>query len=426
MRKITICLLIAGLCLAAPRVSAGAEGNTHAPDTLSLEKAEELALSAEPRLDEAAAKASALRERAVADAQLPDPQVSLGLNNFPVDNFSTTREGMTQITIGAQQQFMPGQSLRHKGLRTAAMADASDAERADIRAAILREVRHDWLELYYWLKAEQTLEQSDDLLRDVIDATETLYGTGRRNSQDIIGAELERDFLKDRQIDVARQIAAARARLSRWAGEMAAAPLPAELPGLNGVLPRDAALGMIGAHPAVRAAEARMRAGDHGVYVAEEQYKPGFSIGIKYGLRNGELANGSDRADFASAMVNFSVPIFTDKRQDRAVLARKHEKAAARLDRDDTIRNLTASLNAAHASRDYLDERIRHYETDVVKRARESFDTAVRAYRDDLSEFSTVLHAQLRELEARLKLQRLRVDMAKTDADILYLQGGAQ
>ena len=144
---------------------------------------------------------------------------------------------------------------------------------------------------------------------------------------------------------------------------------------------------------------------------------------MKYGLRNGRLMDGSDRPDFVSAMVTLDVPIFQNKRQDRRLSASRHEAAAATLQRDDVVRNLTMMLDSAVADHKRISERVRHFDQNVVARARESYEAAVRAYQDDLTDFSSLMRAQVRELDARLQLLWLRVDLARIDARLLYLQG---
>ena len=70
-------------------------------------------------LDQLRARRDALGESAVAEAELPDPQLRFGALNVPTDSFDLDQEPMTQVQIGLRQQFGyilltedgPGQAL---------------------------------------------------------------------------------------------------------------------------------------------------------------------------------------------------------------------------------------------------------------------------------------------------------------------------
>ncbi len=110
-----IASLLAAISLSSPVVAASDEH-------LSLADAERIALGADPGVARFRALADGLRERAVADAQLPDPKLKLGLMNFPTDTFDRTQEPMTQVQVGAVQAFPRGDSLALSGQRTRALS----------------------------------------------------------------------------------------------------------------------------------------------------------------------------------------------------------------------------------------------------------------------------------------------------------------
>jgi len=88
-------------------------GAAAAESTLTLAEAERLALLHDVSAPEMQAQGRALREQAVADAQLPDPSLSLGVMSLPVDSFNRTAEPMTQTTVGVTQAIPAGDSLKY-------------------------------------------------------------------------------------------------------------------------------------------------------------------------------------------------------------------------------------------------------------------------------------------------------------------------
>lgn len=96
-----------------------AAGQTREPGSpngsqLSMADAIALALTNEPGLARLSAERDAERAAATADAQLPDPVVTLGALNLPVDTFETDQEAMTQLKIGFRQDIPRGDTLALK------------------------------------------------------------------------------------------------------------------------------------------------------------------------------------------------------------------------------------------------------------------------------------------------------------------------
>lgn len=397
----------------------------YADEPLTLDEAIALSGQADPALQQIESKTLALKEQSVADGQLADPKVTFALQSFPTDNLSTTREGMTQVVAGVSQAFPRGDTLDHKSAKTEAMANIERARYEDQRQQIKLAVRQSWLDLYYWQQALKTVDESKKLLKKVIKATEAAYGTGRQNTQDIIGAELELSILQDKQVDISRQLETAQAELAKWIGTAAKLPVAETFPVLTAVLPYEVLQNDLVSHPKVKAAEAMIEAGNQEVKIAEEQYKPGFNVGLNYGLRNGNLANGEDRPDFVTAMVTLDVPLFPKKRQDKQLSARKYEVASANFMRDDALRTLNAMLETSHANWTRLGERVRRYETDIIRKSQENFKASLRAYQENRADFSALMRAQVMEVDAKLQRLKLRTDQAKAQAFLLYLQGDA-
>jgi hypothetical protein len=75
---------------------------------LSLTDAEHLALEADPAVIASQSRALALQEQAVADGQLPDPKLTVGVWNVPLDDFSMKKEGSSQFRTGIKQAFPRG------------------------------------------------------------------------------------------------------------------------------------------------------------------------------------------------------------------------------------------------------------------------------------------------------------------------------
>jgi len=200
---------------------------------LTLGEAEALAGRDEPGLATFREKSLALQEQAVADGQLADPKLKLGILSLPTNSFDFDQEPMTQVQIGVQQGFPPGNTLEHKARRTRRLAGVQAAS-GDARALeVLKAVRQAWLETYYWVQAGQVVQESQQLFKQLVNITLSRYAAGGRNQQDVIKAQLELERLEDRELAIRTKEDQARAELGRWVGsERAADPLAEGIPAL--------------------------------------------------------------------------------------------------------------------------------------------------------------------------------------------------
>lgn len=402
-------------------ISGAAQAGQDVP--LTLAAAEDLALDHEPGQAALEARAEALDEQSVAAGQLPDPTLRMGLANFPLQSGGFSTEAMTQAQLGIRQAFPPGKSrsVSTRRFRSLAleMEESADARRRDVLLA----VRQDWLDSYYWQRAQAIVSESRPFFGDLVSVTRSLYEVGRKTQQDLLRAELELSRLDDRVIEIDRHQAEARAALSRWVATAAARPIALKLPAWEQVPAPEKLHDSLLEHPAVRAADARIAAHNAGVELAHEQYKPGWALDLGYGYRDGMLPSGEPRSDFISLSVTVDLPIFRGNRQDRALGAALRERRAANESRDELLRRLASELDREHARWQQLTRRIALYESRIVTQAEGRANAALLAYQSDAGDFADVMRGYIDDLDTRLELVRLQVERAQTYAVLANLGG---
>jgi outer membrane protein TolC len=238
---------------------------------LTIAEAAELALADEPGRAALRARAEAAREQAVAEGQLPDPTMRVGLANFPIGGGGFTTEGMTQAQLGFRQAFprARAEAAERLSARAEAFAHNADARGDDVLTA----VRKAWLAAYFAQRSLELVDESRTYFEDLATTTTSLYSVGRKTQYDVLRAELELSRLEDRRIEAGRMLAEAQAALSRWIGEEARRPVARALPGW-GALPALSDLrARLQEHPALAAAAASIDASRAAVRVAEARKK---------------------------------------------------------------------------------------------------------------------------------------------------------
>ena len=396
-----------------------------AAEPLPLAEAERLALERDAVLAVLRAEVRALQESAVADGSLPDPRLKLGAMSVPVDTFDLDQEPMTQLQVGIQQAFPPGDTLAIRSRRTNRLAAAREAAVRERIRRVRRDVRLDWLETFYWEAAGRVVNESRDLFNQLVNITQAHYAAGREQTQqDVTRAQLELGLLDDRLVRIRTMQDQQRAKLGKWLGPAhARRPLTGEPPRLAEVPPAAAIAAGLDRHPVLEAAAARIAAAEDGVALARQAYKPGWMLDVTYGFRDGTNPGGDERADFVSAMVSLDLPLFTARRQDRRLAAARKRLDAATDDRTEQRRRLVRMLDDAYATWTLLGERVDYYRTYLVPKATENAIAALNAYQSDTDDFNQLMRARIIELETRLQYIRLHVDHLKTQARLLYLAG---
>ena len=395
---------------------------THA-SALTLAEAENIALSNDPLMESHIAVARAWNNDAVADNQLPDPKLLLGLSNVPVDSLSLSQEPMTQLIFGVQQSFPKGDSLELKQVQSEWQGRAELARAAERQASVKRTIREDYLNLYYQVEAVRIIHRSRKLFSQLVDITEAHYASGRVNQQDVLSADLELSRLDDRAIKIQTEEDMLRSKLAQWLGDAAWQPIDLDFPQLPEVLNVDDLNVLITNHPAIAIETAKLEASRQGVAIANQQYKTAWGVGLEYRKRFGENPDSSDRTDMVAAMVTMDIPLFTENRQDKRVAASEEKMMAVRLARDDKLRNLKQIYDSSRIKLKRLEERHNKYKTDLIVSAESNTKAALKAYQSGVTEFTNLMRAHITELDIRLSDLSVRVDRALAMTQLLYVTG---
>ncbi|OGT09861.1 MAG: hypothetical protein A2X77_04640 [Gammaproteobacteria bacterium GWE2_42_36] len=392
------------------------------PSILTLTTAIHEAISREPTLQQAQASADALTQEAVANGQLPDPKLTLGVANVPTDDFTLTHDDMTMTEIGVSQYFPAGHALSDKSKQTQALSFAAEQRQREMTLTLIQQVSNTWLELYYAVQAKDSIQKQQQLLKSIVHATEAQYATEKTSQQIVLQTQLESSELEDKQFQLQQQIESLRAILSRWIGDEAMRPLGTEIPEFSTPSLIELKKGLL-THPLLTGDNDRIEAARQEMAWNKEQYKPGFDVGVGYGARQGSPSHGMRRSDFVSAEVTMDLPVFTRNRQDKRLKASEDKLVAAELNRQIHYRDLSAQLSEQYALWQKLNQRALLYKKSIIPKAAQNAKAALLAYQSAAGDFINVIQANRLILDLRLAQLRIQVDCRKAQINLNYLRG---
>jgi outer membrane protein TolC len=392
-------------------------------DTLRIAEAIAIARRDSPFLLAARSGAIAAAERVGPAGALPDPVLSFGLMNRPINGFGAD-EPMTMNQVQLSQDLPWPGTLGAMRREAASRADAHSHAAAEVEAALLAEV----LDRYFSLAATDRtlviLSRNRDLLRDFFAVTTSRYQVGQAPQQDLLQAQVAVATMTEEIIVLRQERRADAARLNTLLGRGADAPVPAlELPPLGAGPPSIDSLMAVASErrPAIRAAEARRRAATAGIEVARRERNPALMLGAAWNQRPAF-------DDMASLMVGVRLPVRPGSRQQprvREMEARAAEADAAALD---LVNRTWAELVEARAAVERARALGALYATAILPQAAAAVEAALSAYRVGQVDYSTLVESQMTVNRYEIALVRITAEyhQAVTRIDALLDRIGGE
>lgn len=380
------------LLLVWPLAAAAAE------PPLTLDAAVALAVRDAPALAADAARADAARADAVRAGRLPDPELTFGINNLPVqgaDAFAINADPMTMRTVGLMQR-MPSRAARdaERALAQAGI-DTADAARVAAGEDVRRTAAAAWVALWADGRRRTLLAELRDEAETAVRASRARLAGGSGSASDALAARSELAAL-DNRIDAAdAAIDADRAGLARWLGPDAGRPL-AEPPDF-GALPAPPArlLAEIERQAPLLPWTAREREAEAALAAARASKRPDWRVGANYGVR------GAGLSDMVMLEVGVSLPLFARNRQDRAISARYAERDAVAAEYEDARRSQRAAVERALADWQGWTRQVRRYRGTLLPLARDRTRASLAAYRGG-APLQAWLDARRDEIDTRI------------------------
>jgi outer membrane protein, heavy metal efflux system len=383
---------------------------------LTMDEAARLATVDQPLLTGRQAKIQAEEQQAVAAAQLPDPQVSGGLKELPIDTpeaFSTRRDNFTEFTIGLSQDFPRAEKRRLQGARKQLDADADRAALDNEQRMVRRDASLAWLDVY---ETEQGLKLTQHLADEAalqVQSLEKDYSNGKASQADWLAAKVDVGLAADKAHDWLHHVLRMRAGLARWIGDAAQQPIAESLTSPGFLTPLPGLIAGADRHPVIGNLDKQIEASANDVALARQSYKPDYSVEVYYAYRR-------DFADFVGIQFKVGLPYFTKNRQDRGLAAAREQSRASEDRKRDLLRELHAEVNQDYVDRRHFEERVADFDASIIPDATRRVAAARASYQAGRGSFDAVLLARRSLLDVQLQRLALAVESARAQVRLDY------
>lgn len=388
-------------------------------DTLRLTNVVEAVRTTNPTLQAARYQADAAQERVRPAGALPDPVLSLGLMNRPVDDLGRTDVQMTMNVVQLTQTLPWPGALGFDEERLGHLAAADSLDTEELEAALVARVTSVYARLAYLDRAIAIMETTRNLLRDFRRVSEARYAVGEGIQQDILLAQVSVARMTADITVAAQERVAAAARLNGLMGRPATAPVSAvelmtpgpELPEVDGLMDEASRN-----RPAFEAARQRALAAEAAYRQAERDAYPDFTVSLGYGQR-------PDFVDLASLMVGVSIPLFAGSKQSRVKDERRAIQSMEEARELDLYNETFARLAELRAQAERARRLSELYRTSILPQAQASVEAALTAYQVGNVDYMTLLTNQMTVNQFEIERVRLAAEYLEAVAGIDALTG---
>jgi outer membrane protein TolC len=379
-----------------------------------------------PKIKMLKAKRDAAFNRIEQNSNLPDPTLTLGFVNLPVNSFSFTQEQMTGKIIGLSQMFpFPGKLL---AISDAASVDTAiiSQEIKDAENEIRKNVSTKYFALSYIRRALLYSEESKKLLEEISNVVGTKYSVATASQQNLIKIQLE-------ITSITEKIEELKSKESSLVAE------------LNALLLLDTKSEIFTEHyqiidyihisvneldslsrlyrPYLKGIKLSEQKALLNRNVAEKDFYPNFNLGLQYSFRDKIAATQTSLNDFFSVVAGISIPLNyggkVSSKVEEAVSMQEYFSDQYNL----AVQSLNGEFGPAVSNLESLEERIKLFEEGLLPQAQQNFNAALASYQVNEVDFINVVDAQDQLFKIETNLYKLKTDYLKQVADLEFLVG---
>lgn len=350
------------------------------------------ALAQRPEVAQARAAAQAVSEQVPQVGALPDPVVALGIQNDSFRQIQIGEMETSYLSVMASQTF-PWRGKR--GLRTEALTLAGRQAEADldrVRLSVQAEVERAYVDLLLGRDQLVLLGRLETLWTQAEGLARARYEAGDGAQSDLLRAQLERTRLQQRRAALTAEEARRVAVLNRLCGKplddsIATDRSLASLPDPALPEPSRAAAEAEARSPELQRADLGVEQSTRLVELARLDYRPDLTVSAALMPRWGPFG------PMWQAGVSFAVPLWTGRKQSRAVTESRLRGVAAQSDAQAVCQLLQQRVKERLAVLAALLESNRLYRSGLLIQSEATVSSTLVQYQVGRVTFASVLEA---------------------------------
>jgi outer membrane protein TolC len=402
------CALFIALALASGAASAQ-------QGALTLDAALQAATGRSASIEATQSSVGASSEAAVKASQLPNPMLSAGIDNLPVNGqqgFTIGQNILTMRRIGIEQEWVSSEKRQLRSTWANQMVDRERSAYLAQLANVRQQTAVAWLNAAYAKKILALQQALISHMTHELAATQASYRGARASALDITQAQLMLAQTQDQLLKAQQTWKTALTGLTRWTTS-AVTDVTGEPPPPDSVVASLAPEQLRQVQPALIAAAADIGVADANTAVASSNRQSNWTWGVSY-------LQGGDSSRFVS--VGVSIPLTFNHRnvEDRDVAQKAALGNKARLMFEDAQRQVDFDVQTLAATLVSGRARIANLSQFLLPAADRSVQLATAAYRAGTGTLAGTFAAKRAQLDAQLQVLDLQREVSLTWAQLDY------
>lgn len=350
------------------------------------------------------------------------PETQLSVQQFSVGSprpfAGYTNSDFAYIGFGASQDI-PYPGKRPLRARVAEQeSESMEAQTDSIRRTVAGNLKMVYFQLAHIQQTLGILQESDELLNQVQQATEARYRVGQANQQDVLKAQLQHTKILQEVAHHHQEEGLLEAQLKQILGRpQESADIVAEALTVR-TLPYAAADLLQRAreqNPDIRSKQASIRQQETQVELAHKNFRPDFNVGYTY------EHTASEFRDYYMATFGIRLPNRGRQRAELGEAEQNQERARRELDSES--QRVLSEVRQQYVRAKTSEERLNIYSDGLVPQSQATFRSALSAYQSNRQDFASLLSAFLDVLNLDLEYRSELVEHESALAELERLTG---
>jgi outer membrane protein TolC len=325
----------------------------------------------------------------------PDPQFTLQHLSVgsPRPFAGYTNSDFAYIGLGVSQDIPYPGKLRLKGEIARREADVSQQQIESVRRAVRTAIEAAYFQLAYLSKTLTLLESDGDLLKQVEQAADARYRSGKGTQQDVLQAQLQKTKLVREIAMHHREVGKLEAQLKQILNRSQTSPdiEPADLIETPLVQKYEELLAAAKAqNPELAASQKMIDKQALQVELARKDFYPDFNVQYMW-----QRTDPTQFRAYYMLTFNVRVPVYRGRKQRPELAQAQAEQLRARSELEAQSQQVASELRAQYVVAQQTSELLRIHREGLSPQARSEFQAGLAAYQSNKQDFQAVLTAFL-------------------------------
>jgi outer membrane protein TolC len=348
-----------------------------------------------PQIEVARQSSQAAKQVPTQVSTLPDPQFNLQHVSVgsPRPFAGYTNSDFAYLGLGVSQDIPYPGKLRLKGEIAKREADVSQQQIESVRRTVLSELKASYFQLAYLSKTLSILEQNGELLKQVEQAADARYRSGKGSQQDLLQAQLQKTKLLREiamhHLEAGKLEAQLKQLLNRPQDSPDIEPTDlVETPLVQTYAELLAAAQV--QNPEIVGAKKMIEKQSLQVDLARKDFYPDFNVQYMW-----QRTDPTQFRAYYMLSVGVRVPIYRGRKQRPELAQAEAEKLRAGSELQVQSQQIAAELRAQYVLAQRTSELLKIHREGLSPQSRSEFQAALAAYQSNKQEFQALLTAFL-------------------------------